>query len=282
MAVGLLKLGQAAGTFAGTGLARLSRRREPGITAGMEQQFFFPSSTQRPVRMWQSRLTPLLNRADVGPGGAQRSEGVMVESQGQTWHRGTTVIKTTQGRRTMTHLQSMTMPATHYYFNRRLSDNETVGIITGQKGFDPKTLEGYAGQVSEVESLMPAWAQAKRSLIQAHLRWGEQSSEGKTGQPPRAAAGQGKEQGQKNQTNPEAIHPLDGVKSQVTLGGQTYPAMVRRVVTGQDGRARADATYYDKEAGAWQVIEDEGIRARLAEQVRAGQIEPWDQTEESK
>jgi hypothetical protein len=74
----------------------------------------------------------------------------------------------------------------------------------------------------------------------------------------------------------EEIHPLDGVKHQVTLDGQDYPAMVRRVVSSPGGRSLADATYYDKEAGAWKTVEDEDARARLAEQVQAGQIEPWE------
>jgi hypothetical protein len=273
LAVGLLKLGQTAGSFTGTGLARLSRRSEPEITAGLEQQFFFPDSTRRPVRVWQSRLTPLFNRIDAGMSEVQRSEGLMVESQGQTWHRGTTVVKTTQGERTLTHLQSLTMPSTHYYFNRRLSDNETVGIITGQKGFEPKTLDGYAGQISEVESLLPAWAQTKRGLIQAHLRWGDRPAGSTSGKQQRMAA--------EKQTNPDAIHPLDGVKTQVTLGGQDYPAMVRRVVRGPGGQPLAEATYYDKDADAWKAVEDEGVRARLAEQVQAGQIEPWEKTEVS-
>jgi len=42
-----------------------------------------------------------------------------------------------------------------------------------------------------------------------------------------------------------------------------------------------DATYYDETTGAWQAVEDDRIRARLAEQVRAGQIEPWDRAEEN-
>lgn len=287
MAVGLLKLGQATSAFAGTGLARLSRAGEPGVTAGLEQQFFFPASTMRPVRMWQSRLTPWFNRADAGVSGIQRGDGLMIESQGQTWHRGTTVIKTTQGERTMTHLQSMTAPATHYYFNRRLSDNETVGLITGQKGFEPKSLEGYAGQVGEVEALLPAWAQTKHGLIQAHLRWGEQGRAGERGS--KGAGEQGTrsgevgEQGSKGagERGNEEVHPLDGVKAQVKLGGQDYPVLVRRVTSGPGGRPLADATYYDAEAGVWKAVDDEDARARLAEQVSAGQIEPWEKVEAS-
>ncbi len=270
MAIGLLKLGQAAGTFAGTGLARLSRRGETGVTAGLPQQFFFPRSSSKSVRLWPSRLTPLFNRADAGLSRLQRSEGLMVEYQGQSWHRGAMVVKTAQGERTMTHLQSLTVPSTSYYFDRRLSDNETVGIVTGQKGFEPKSMEGYAGQIGEIEALFPAWAQTKRGLIRAHLRWGETSPRQPESKP-----------AVKEQAGPEpketgAIHPLDGVKASVTLGGQDYPVLVRRVVAGPDGRRRAEATYYDQDAAAWQTVEDDRALLRLAQQVQAGQIEPWE------
>ena len=118
---------------------------------------------------------------------------------------------------------------------------------------------------------MPAWAQTKRGLIQTHLRWGKttrrQQETAKT----------------ETRAKPEetgVIHPLDGVKANVTLGEKEYPVMVRRVVTDPDGQARAEATYYDDKTGAWQTVEDDMARARLAEQIQAGQIEPWDRMEE--
>jgi hypothetical protein len=273
MAVGLLKLGQAASQAAGTGVARLSRETKEGVTGGTEQQFFFPSSTKREVGVWQSKLTPLLNRADSGPGRVGRSDGVMLEVDGQTWHRGTSVLKTVQGDRTLTHLQSLSLPSTHYYFNRRLSDQDAVGIITGQKGFNPKTKVGYVGQVSELESLSPAWASLKRGLIQAHVRWGDQGPEGtktdRIGEQKRGDTG--------DQKSSEYVHPLDRVKDTVTLGEKEYPVMVRRVSDGQ----LADATYFDADAGAWKPVEDEAARARLAERVRTGGLEPWEGTEVS-
>ena len=85
---------------------------------------------------------------------------------------------------------------------------------------------------------------------------------------------------EQEQGSPE-IHPLDGVKAQVTLDGQPYPVMVRRVAPGPNGQSLADAIYYDEKSGAWQAVEDDRARARLAEQVRAGQIEPWDGAEAS-
>ncbi len=169
----LAKVGQTAGVFAGTGLGRLSRIEKSGLVEGIEQRFFF-KNRKLPVGMWQSRLTPWLNTRDVlGAGQAQASSGVMFEIEGKTWHRGTTTVKTPAGERTISHLQSLSLPASHYYFNRPLSDNEAVGIVAGQKGFEPKYMAGYAGQITEVESLSPAWASLKKGLIKTHLFWSE-------------------------------------------------------------------------------------------------------------
>jgi hypothetical protein len=194
---------------------------------------------------------------------------MMFELGGKTWHRGTLVLKTNQGERTITHLQSLALPAAHYYYNRRLSDNEAVGIVSGQKGFEPKALPGYAGQVSEVEALCPAWADLKRGLIQAHLRWGEVSRGAEDARRGTLRGGAGEQGG-------EQVHPLDGVQAQVNLGGQDYPVLVRRLVAGPGGRRLAEATYYDDRARAWKVVDDEAARTRLAEQVQAGQLEPWE------
>jgi hypothetical protein len=104
----------------------------------------------------------------------------MFESEGQTWHRGTTTVQTSLaqngdagGQRTITHLQKLSLPGTHYYFDRPLSEQEVAGIVTGQKGFEARHLPGFAGQISELEALQPAWAGLKKGLIQAHLFWGQ-------------------------------------------------------------------------------------------------------------
>lgn len=180
MTLGVMKLAQVASVFIGTGIGRMSRRNKIGLVDGLEQRFFFLNTTKMPVTTWKSSLTPLFNLGDSGVSPVLRSDGLMFEISGKTWHRGTIVIKTAQGERTLTHLQSLSVPAAHYYFSRRLDDNEAVGIVSNQKGFDPKHMPdrqglpstGYAGQISEIESLLPLWASLKRGLIQAHLRWG--------------------------------------------------------------------------------------------------------------
>jgi len=133
---------------------------------------FFNGRVQ--MRSWPSRLTPALNARDIQglPLKVQASRGQMFESRGKTWHLGVTNVKTRRGERTMAHLQSLAAPAHHYYFERVPHDTEVAGIISGQREFEPKHLPGFAGEVTEVESLVPALSQVKKRLIQMHVFWG--------------------------------------------------------------------------------------------------------------
>ncbi|MCL4303499.1 MAG: hypothetical protein KJ077_47880 [Anaerolineae bacterium] len=279
LGIGVLKLVQATSNFAGTGIARITRTDQSGIVDGVEQQFFFTETSKIPATVWKSNLTPLLNLADSWPGKVLKSEGIMFNVNGKTWHRGTMVIQTAQGERTITHLQSLCTPATHYYFGRKLLLNEAVGIVSGQKGFNAKHLPnipdgrpatGYAGQISEVESLFPLWAAWKRNLIMAHLRWGDNPSgvERRESQieagdiaPPasRLGSGQDRRSGGRERrpdrkdnrrprqagssravappaaevdTSPKTheLHPLDNIGTRAEVDGQEVKVMIRRVV----------------------------------------------------
>jgi hypothetical protein len=96
----------------------------------------------------------------------------MFETDGATWHRGTSVVQTPRGERTITHLQSLNVPAAHYYFDRPITDEQAVGIASGQKGFEARTIPGYVGRLSRAESLCPAWAESKKAMITARLYYG--------------------------------------------------------------------------------------------------------------
>lgn len=166
-AVGATQVGRAVLTGAGTAVGRLSRS-EP-----VQQRTYFDRVQ---LRTWPSRLTPLLNAADIR--GLRRvkvrfSEGQMFEHQGQTWHLGLIQVQTSRGERTIGHLQSLNAPPTHYYFNRALREAEVAGIIGHQQGFVPKHLPGFAGEITEVESLNPLLAGFKQRLIQTHLCFGD-------------------------------------------------------------------------------------------------------------
>ncbi|MFN8459286.1 MAG: hypothetical protein U0401_32315 [Anaerolineae bacterium] len=84
------------------------------------------------------------------------------------WHWGTSVFKTLQGEtRTVTHLQSLAIPAQHYYFDRELSRPEVAEIVTGLK--QAHHVASYVGGIHPIESLMPVWGGCKKGLITARL-----------------------------------------------------------------------------------------------------------------
>jgi hypothetical protein len=164
MAIGAV----AASTVAGLSLKEKTRELVQERRSGL----FFKSKVK--VAFAKSRLTGLLNRLDLSGShllgqNIVSSEGDLVTARGKAWHRGAVVFKTPQGERTMTHLQSMTLPATHYYFDRALTDEETAGIVSDQKGFKPQKMAGYIGEVNAMEGLAPAWAQTKHAMIRTRL-----------------------------------------------------------------------------------------------------------------
>ncbi len=279
LALGVLKLGQVTSGAVATGLARLSR--PPG--SAIEQRFFFANTSQVPARLWPSRLSPLLNRLDYGPARLETSEGLMVEVNGRSWHRGVVVVKTALGERTISHLQSLTLPAAHYYFNRRLADHETVGIIAGQKGFDPKYLDGYVGRISELEMLAPAWARLKKNLIRTQLYWDQVTPGGESpaAQPPAPEkngpiADKGATKSSRQPRLAQAPYPLQQVGDRVRLGGREYPVIIRRGRPAADRRPLAEAAYYDEAAQVWKEVVDEEARQWLARQVKSGRMQAWE------
>jgi hypothetical protein len=161
--VGAAQVARAVSTGIGTGVGRLSRN------GAVQTRNLF--NDRVPMQSWPSRLTPALNALDIQglPLTVQASRGQMFESRGKSWHLGVTTVKTGRGERTLGHLQSLAAPSSHYYFNRALPETAVAGIIGGQREFEPKHLPGFAGEVTEVESLVPALSQVKKRLIQLHV-----------------------------------------------------------------------------------------------------------------
>jgi hypothetical protein len=153
-------------------LAAAKQGDERELVQTRRTRVFFKRQIKAEFR--QSRLTGFLNRRDLPFGFGDRvvaSDGDVIGVTGRgTWHRGTTVVKTPGGKeRTITHIQSLGLPATHYYFDRPLSDREAAGIISGQRAYRPHKLPGYAGEVNRMEYLAPTWALAKHAMIKTRL-----------------------------------------------------------------------------------------------------------------
>lgn len=160
------------GRWAGNLVGQASRDQPLGAVQAEEVTVFPGLKWQGPPRpvkvpVWTSSLSGALNRLDhLGRRRDVRaSDGVVFELHGQTWHRGTTVVDTPGGQRTLTHLQSLTLPPSHYYFERALSNRQAV-LIAG-RGLEPHQVDGYLGQVSALESLVPVWSKLKHRMIKA-------------------------------------------------------------------------------------------------------------------
>lgn len=165
---------------AATRVARISRSGLAGTVVQDKRQLLFFKGKEA-VNLWKSSLTRRLNRTDLlgshrlTGDGVYASDGVMFETRGgRTWHRGTSVVSTSAGQRTITHLQSLNLPAQHYYFNSRIGDEQAVGIATGR--IDPRKVPGFVGGISPGEALCPGWAGAKRAMINSVLYWGERKA----------------------------------------------------------------------------------------------------------
>lgn len=134
------------------------------------------------VKFSKTKLTKLLNKQDrlfSKPIFHTEGELVTYKKRGQVyaWHRGSTIVQIRNPRtgdgeeRVITHLQSIAVPTTSYYFDRLLSDQEVADVVSGQGKIRPDQLDGYVGSVSAIENLTPVWASTKRSLILTRLHW---------------------------------------------------------------------------------------------------------------
>ena len=157
-----------ASKFVGQTIASQTRTGDIRRVTGRDKK----GMTKVAVDFYASSLTPAFNSLDHMLGREIVSnDGEIVQTGKIAWHRGTSVIKMPGGERTITHLQSLSLPGTHYYFDRALTDEEVVEVVTGQTGRSPHALPGYVGQVSENEGLAPAWACSKHALIKTRLYW---------------------------------------------------------------------------------------------------------------
>jgi hypothetical protein len=120
-----------------------------------------------------AKMTGFLNKVDLigshrlGKNVVSSGGEIVRAATGGVWHRGTSVVQTTGGQRTLTHLQSLKLPAQHFYFDRQLSDGEVAGLVSGQA--QANRLPGYVGEVHPMENLVPSWSATKKAMIITRL-----------------------------------------------------------------------------------------------------------------
>ena len=95
--------------------------------------------------------------------------GKIVRGDQGNYFAGTTTVKTSAGKQTITHVRKMGLPAESYYFNRALKNGELAALAAGQS--QAHKMKGYAGTVSAEENLVPLWSAQKRGMILTALHW---------------------------------------------------------------------------------------------------------------
>jgi hypothetical protein len=155
-----------------TGLAEATKTEDlEDVVQTRPRLIFFKAEQHIPV--WKSRLTGPLNRLDVvgtiDSKNIASSNGIMLRVNKVTWHQGTMMVKMPNGRRTITHLQSLKAPGIHHFFNKPISGETAAGIATGL--VNPEIVPGFVGSISQTESLFPIWAHTKRAMLLTRLHW---------------------------------------------------------------------------------------------------------------
>ena len=171
-AIKTVRTAQLGASIIATGVASSTQTPEGQRSLTQTRRSMLLGERQTKVEFSGSKLTGWLNRQDRLLSSRQvvSSDGDVVHAQGgAAWHRGTTVVRTPGGERTITHLRSLSLPSNGYYFDRRLSDEEVATIVTGQG--KSHQMAGYVGAVSAMENLAPGWAHTKRAMILTRLHW---------------------------------------------------------------------------------------------------------------
>ncbi|GIK42131.1 MAG: hypothetical protein BroJett011_59640 [Chloroflexota bacterium] len=161
----------------GAGLAAMATKPE-------SKRVLIHEKSNQEVKFYKTGLTPWLNRSNllVSPQCVISDDGDIIQFRTKlggpkAWYRGTTMLRLPSGNegdpeeRTLTYLQSLTLPVASYYFNRPLSDEEVADIITERGDKAPHQMEGYVGSISSWENLSPGWASTKRMMILTQLHW---------------------------------------------------------------------------------------------------------------
>lgn len=160
----------AGGVLAATA-AELTEQPQGKRKLTQSRKTFLVGEQQVEVTFAKSKLTGWLNKRNalVSAGNVVSSQGDLVHYGQGVWHRGTTVVKLPEGRRTITQVQKLGLPPTSHYFEQALSDEAVASLVSGQS--KPHKMTGYVGTIGAMENLAPGWAQVKRAMILTRLHW---------------------------------------------------------------------------------------------------------------
>lgn len=145
-------------------------------------------------------------------------------------------------------------------------------LVRGDKpggGSGPQKIEVKTGGGSpgpQVIRSKPAWQSGSSAYGSQYFRSGSSSGSPPPPPPPPPPWEPGSTAG-------AATSDASGGTQTIRVDGRERPLVIRRVVVNPiTNRPRAEAAWYDESLGRWRLVDDDDVREKLAEEVRAGRL----------
>jgi hypothetical protein len=268
-----------------------------------------PIGQHRGVILRESPITPraakVANRLTGGR--FSQAEGYYFHESGRTWHYQTMTVQMPDQARTLTRINSFSIPNREFYFDRPIPPQKVVDLVLGD--VDPDTLPGYIGSTNELENATNVIGPIKRALFAANWLLVDESERdgGQAGYVDYDALIQGKKASSSMPTRVTPVYDYG-----VNHGYRTYPSVTRATSTAPaygttlfrseppaptggsqqayiEGRNRpirinrvmknpitrteeADAIYYDEDVRQWKHVIDKAEKEALALEVKRGNL----------
>jgi hypothetical protein len=124
-----------------------------------------PFGRYRGITLRESPISPRVARGQARLLGASRvleGKGFYFHESGRTWHCNSTTYRVGDVAKTLTHIQSLSLPNREYFFDRELQPQDVVDLVLGDR--DPDTMPGYIGACNEIDGLLGVTKGVKRMM----------------------------------------------------------------------------------------------------------------------
>jgi hypothetical protein len=123
-----------------------------------------PFGRYRGITLRESPVSPKVGRGQARLLGDRMLEakGFYFHEAGRTWHSHTATYRVGDVAKTLTHIQSLSLPNREYFFDRELAPQDVVDMVLGDR--DPDTIPGFIGACNEIDGVLGVTKSIKRLM----------------------------------------------------------------------------------------------------------------------